>query len=148
MSPPNQFSQSPHALRNRTKPTRTGAYRPVPTVNFPISAHLGSRHEKPHSIDWYWRLLTRTEPVPNPYQPVPCRDVSKKSQRNAPALQSGHQSSPPWCKPKVLPLHQSYDRQICSHIIAEALSLHLRCYTRCEELQAYAAHPNDHLVSP
>ena len=54
------------SLRNRTKPTRTGACRPIPTVNCSIFAHLRSRHQKPHSIDCKCS-------GPHPYRCLPTR---------------------------------------------------------------------------
>eukprot|EP01043_Picozoa_sp_COSAG02_P077759 COSAG02_NODE_17184_length_1022_cov_11.007584_1_plen_150_part_00 len=64
---PVNFRSHLTSLRNRTKPTRTGACRPVPTVNYPISAHLRSDNPRPQSFDCNYsapHLYRRTVPVP------------------------------------------------------------------------------------
>ena len=57
------------SLRDRTEPTLTGACRPLPTVNFPISAHnLRSGAPQPPRLTAITRGWTLTTALADPYE--------------------------------------------------------------------------------
>ena len=135
---PVNFRSHLTSLRNCTKPTRTGACRPEPTVNYPISAHLRSDNPRPQSFG-----CKRSGPDPyrtrtNPNQPEPTR-----TNPNRAAIDAKTYVYWPICANRIVTLPKWwYSSTICSnecraiYLLSTSPSCTsvgaLPCYTHCE----------------